>query len=43
LSTDFGFDLLPANRELAGAEIDLIDLGSANIACATRSPRPRGL
>jgi len=27
LSTEFGFDLLPANRELAGAEIDLIDLG----------------
>jgi chromosome partitioning protein len=24
--TDFGFDLLPANRELAGAEIDLIDI-----------------
>jgi chromosome partitioning protein len=27
LSSDFGFDLLPANRELAGAEIDLIDIG----------------
>ena len=27
LRTDFAFDLLPANRELAGAEIDLIDLG----------------
>ncbi|WP_291993551.1 AAA family ATPase [Candidatus Accumulibacter sp. ACC003] len=27
LPTDFGFDVLPANRELAGAEIDLIDLG----------------
>jgi len=27
LSSDFGFDVLPANRELAGAEIDLIDLG----------------
>ncbi|EXI92870.1 MAG: Sporulation initiation inhibitor protein soj [Candidatus Accumulibacter sp. BA-94] len=26
LRTDFAFDLLPANRELAGAEIDLIDL-----------------
>jgi cellulose biosynthesis protein BcsQ len=25
--TEFGFDLLPANRELAGAEIDLIDIG----------------
>ena len=25
--TDFGFDLLPANRELAGAEIELIELG----------------
>jgi chromosome partitioning protein len=27
LRTDFGFHLLPANRELAGAEIDLINLG----------------
>ena len=27
LRTAFGFDLMPANRELAGAEIDLIDLG----------------
>ena len=26
LKTTFGFDLLPANRELAGAEIDLIDI-----------------
>jgi chromosome partitioning protein len=26
LRTDFAFDLLPANRELAGAEVDLIDL-----------------
>ena len=24
LKTDFGFDILPANRELAGAEVDLI-------------------
>jgi chromosome partitioning protein len=38
LRTDFGFDVLPANRELAGAEIDLIDIGSASIACGTRSP-----
>ena len=27
LRTEFGFDLMPANRELAGAEIDLINLG----------------
>jgi chromosome partitioning protein len=27
LKTEFGFDILPANRELAGAEIDLIDIG----------------
>ena len=27
LRTEFGFDVLPANRELAGAEIDLIDIG----------------
>ncbi|MBN8496932.1 ParA family protein [Accumulibacter sp.] len=26
LVTEFGFDVLPANRELAGAEIDLIDI-----------------
>ncbi len=26
LKTDFGFDILPANRELAGAEVDLIDM-----------------
>ncbi len=26
LHTDFGFDILPANRELAGAEIDLIEM-----------------
>jgi chromosome partitioning protein len=26
ISTDFGFDILPANRELAGAEVDLIDI-----------------
>ena len=26
LRTDFAFDLLPANRELAGAEVDLIEL-----------------
>ena len=27
ISTEFGFDILPANRELAGAEIDLIEMG----------------
>ena len=26
IKTDFGFDVLPANRELAGAEVELIDL-----------------
>jgi chromosome partitioning protein len=26
LKTDFGFDVLPANRELAGAEVELIDI-----------------
>lgn len=26
LKTDFGFDILPANRELAGAEVDLVGL-----------------
>ena len=26
LKTDFGFDVLPANRELAGAEVELIEL-----------------
>ncbi len=26
LKTEFGFDILPANRELAGAEIDLIEM-----------------
>ena len=26
LATDFGFDVLPANRELAGAEVELIEL-----------------
>ncbi|MCB1943356.1 MAG: ParA family protein, partial [Candidatus Accumulibacter sp.] len=26
LATDSGFDVLPANRELAGAEVDLIDI-----------------
>ncbi|MCL2635236.1 MAG: ParA family protein, partial [Betaproteobacteria bacterium] len=26
LKTDFAFDILPANRELAGAEVELIDL-----------------
>jgi chromosome partitioning protein len=25
--TDFGFDILPANRELAGAEVELIEMG----------------
>jgi len=27
IKTEFGFDILPANRELAGAEVDLIDMG----------------
>ena len=27
IRTDFGFDVLPANRELAGAEVELIDMG----------------
>ena len=27
LQTEFGFDVLPANRELAGAEVELIELG----------------
>ncbi len=26
LATDFGFDVLPANRELAGAEVELIEI-----------------
>ncbi len=26
IKTEFGFDILPANRELAGAEVDLIDI-----------------
>ena len=26
LRTDFGYDILPANRELAGAEVDLIEM-----------------
>ncbi|MEI7613605.1 MAG: AAA family ATPase [Betaproteobacteria bacterium] len=26
LKTEFGFDILPANRELAGAEVDLIEM-----------------
>jgi chromosome partitioning protein len=26
LTTDFGFSILPANRELAGAEVELVDL-----------------
>lgn len=26
INTDFGFDLIPANRELAGAEVELIDV-----------------
>jgi chromosome partitioning protein len=28
IKTEFGFDILPANRELAGAEVDLIDMGN---------------
>ncbi len=27
IKTEFGFDLLPANRELAGAEVELIEMG----------------
>ena len=27
IRTDFGFDVLPANRELAGAEVELIEMG----------------
>ena len=27
IHTDFGFDILPANRELAGAEVELIEMG----------------
>jgi chromosome partitioning protein len=27
IHTEFGFDLLPANRELAGAEVEMIDIG----------------
>ena len=27
IKTDFGFDVLPANRELAGAEVELIEMG----------------
>ncbi|WP_153130189.1 ParA family protein [Dechloromonas hortensis] len=27
IQTEFGFDVLPANRELAGAEVELIELG----------------
>ena len=27
VSTNFGFDILPANRELAGAEVELIEMG----------------
>jgi chromosome partitioning protein len=26
IATDFGFDILPANRDLAGAEVELIDI-----------------
>jgi chromosome partitioning protein len=26
IRTEFGFDVLPANRELAGAEVELIEL-----------------
>ena len=26
IRTDFGFDILPANRELAGAEVELIEM-----------------
>ena len=27
ITTDFGFDILPANRELAGAEVEMIEMG----------------
>ena len=27
ISTEFGFDILPSNRELAGAEVELIEMG----------------
>ena len=27
VSTNFGFDILPANRELAGAEVEMIEMG----------------
>ncbi|HET7774971.1 MAG TPA: ParA family protein [Azospira sp.] len=27
IKTEFGFDVIPANRELAGAEVELIDVG----------------
>ncbi len=27
IKTEFGFDILPANRELAGAEVELIEMG----------------
>jgi chromosome partitioning protein len=27
IATEFGFDVLPANRELAGAEVELIEIG----------------
>lgn len=39
IRTDFGFDILPANRELAGAEVELIDIKGASSACARRSRR----
>jgi chromosome partitioning protein len=42
LKTEFGFDVLPANRELAGAEIDLIDIGAARVSAARRPCRMRG-
>ena len=28
IRTEFGFDILPANRELAGAEVELIEMGN---------------
>jgi len=27
IHTEFGFDILPANRELAGAEVEMIEMG----------------
>ena len=42
-ATEFGFDVLPANRELAGAEVELIEIDAGNSACATPPRRPLAL